>query len=526
MNQLVKTLTGLCFLMFCTTAHTQVIDVQHYHLEITLNDTTDVIAGKARLFIRFTEKAQPFQLDLTELSYDKKGMTVARVTENGQEVAFEHQNAVLKIQPKTDNKDLFRTYEITYSGIPVDGLIIAKNLYGDRTFFGDNWPDRARHWFPCVDHPSDKATFEFVVTAPDHYQVVANGVQIEETNIADGVKLSHWKTNVAIPTKVAVIGVARFAIQYLGEIHDVPVSSWVYPQNREKGFYDYAIAEKVLDYFIEHVGPYPYGKIANVQSKTRFGGMENASNIFYFEASVTGNRDHEDLIAHELAHQWFGNSATETDWAHIWLSEGFATYFTDLYIEHVHGRDAFVARMQKEREQVIDFSKRSQSPVVDTKTKDYMKLLNPNSYQKGAWVLHMLRHKIGDDYFWQGIHSYYQKYALSNASTADFQQVMETISGQNLDAFFQQWLHTGGNPVLQKSWTFQKSMVHLDISQVQKSDAVFQFPLTVKVIGEDGQSTTKTVQVTKAEQSFDINVNFKPREVVLDPDTWLLYEEK
>ncbi len=524
MNHFPKAIV-LFFLLCCTTIHAQVIDVQHYRLDLTLNDSTDVIDGKARIFIRFTEKPQPFQLDLTDLGSDKKGMKVSSVTENGKKVASQHSGSSLKIQPATDNKDLFRTYEINYQGIPADGLIIAQNLYGDRTFFGDNWPNRAHNWFPCVDHPSDKATFEFIVTAPDHYQVVANGVQVEETNIAEGVKLSHWKTNVAIPTKVAVIGVARFAIQYLGEIHDVPVSSWVYPQNRENGFYDYAIAEMVLDYFIEHLGPYPYGKIANVQSKTRFGGMENASNIFYFEQSVTGKRDHEDLIAHELAHQWFGNSATETDWAHLWLSEGFATYFTDLYIEHVHGRDAFVDRMLEERGQVIAFSRRSQNPVVDTKTKDYMKLLNPNSYQKGAWVLHMLRHKIGDDYFWQGVRNYYQKYALSNASTEDFQQVMETASGQDLDTFFIQWLYTGGNPILQKSWTFQKSTVHLDLSQVQKSDAVFQFPLTVKVIGEDGKSAEETVQVTQAEQSFDIKVGFKPLEVVLDPDTWLLFEE-
>src|SRR6266700_2106852 len=177
-----------------------------------------------------------------------------------------------------------------------------------------------------------------------------------------------------------VIGAAGFAVQYSGTINGTPVYSWVYPENKEKGFYDYAQAVDILPFYIKHVGPYAYEKLANVQSKTIFGGMENAGAIFYSENTVTGTRVSESLLAHEIAHQWFGDMATETDWSHLWLSEGFATYMTILY-----------------------FEKKYEKPVVDSSVTNYMELLNANSYQKGGWILHMLRMEAGDSAFWKGI---------------------------------------------------------------------------------------------------------------------------
>src|SRR5204862_717351 len=189
------------------------------------------------------------------------------------------------------------------------------------------------------------------------YEVIGNGIKIEESLLSAKQKLTHWHEAVDISTKVMVIGAARFAIQFVGEINNIPVESWVYPQNREEGFHDYAAAKKILDFFINHIGPYSYKKLANVQSKTKYGGMENASNIFYFENSVNGKADHESLLAHEIAHQWFGDSASETDWHHVWLSEGFATYFTNVYNEFTYGEDKRAADMAEDRKQVIAFYK-------------------------------------------------------------------------------------------------------------------------------------------------------------------------
>ncbi len=497
------------------------IDIRHYQFEIELNDDNDKIEAKATVTVKFKKDATGFDLDLTSKT-DGKGMTVSAVNEEDEKVSFTHNQGKLTLNTTAKAGDI-RHYEISYSGVPATGLIISKNKHGDRTFFGDNWPDRGRNWLPIVDHPSDKATVEWIVTAPSHYQVVGNGSLVERTNLSDELTLTHWKTRVQLPTKVMVIGAARFAIQQAGEVSGIPVSSWVYPQDRQNGFYDYALAVEIMDWFINHVGPYPYAKLANVQSKTQFGGMENASNIFYMEASVNGQRTSEGLIAHEIAHQWFGNSASEANWHHIWLSEGFATYFTILYREQKYGKTAAAEDRLTDRNQIIAFNKRQSVPVVNTAIENYMQLLNANSYQKGGFVLHMLRKEVGDQVFWQAIKTYYDQYKLSNALTEDLKEVFEEASGKDLDPFFQQWIYTAGHPDIELNWQYKDG---LQVLVDQRQNSTFQFPLEIEVIYQDGSSQRETLQVNKEKQAFSIKTDKKPAKIVLDPDTNLLFEGK
>ena len=266
-----------------------------------------------------------------------------------------------------------------------------------------------------MDHPSYKATVEFIVTAPEQYEVVATGKLIEESALTKKRKVTHWSEVIPVSVKVMTIGVARFAVSLSGEVGNIPITTWVYPQNRDWGFSDFAVGPRVLEFFQSYIGTYPFEKLAHVQSKTRFGGLENASNIFYFENSVTGENDHESLIAHETAHQWFGNSATEDDWHHVWLSEGFATYFTSVYLEHQYGRDKLVESMKESRNDVLAFSKKNKAPIVDTTIVDINAVLSTNTYQKAGWVLHMLRKQIGDENFHKGIRAYYDQYKYKNA---------------------------------------------------------------------------------------------------------------
>ncbi|MCB9301763.1 MAG: M1 family metallopeptidase [Lewinellaceae bacterium] len=500
------------------------LDVLHYTFELELSDETGQIKGLATIRIRFLQPMESFTLDLVaKAEKGENGMTVTAITEGEESLNFQHQGETLTIQPHqplaTGEE---RTFQIRYAGIPADGLIIDKNMHGDRTFFGDNWPNRAHHWLPCVDHPSDKASVDFIVTAPSHYQVVGNGILLEETNLTGEKTLSHWREDVPLPTKVMVIGAARFAVQYAGEAAGIPVSSWVYPQGREAGFYDYAQAVQILQFFIDKIGPYPFRKLANVQSKTRYGGMENASCIFYFEQSVTGHRDHEDLLAHEIAHQWFGNSASEKNWFHIWLSEGFATYGANLYIEHTYGREKMVERLKSERQRAIAFFRRKPAPIVDTTVTDWNDLLNPNSYQKAGFVLHMLRRQVGEEAFWKGLRQYYAQFQGRNALTSDFQHVMEQVSGQDLSAFFQQWIFRAGHPQLEAKWAYQKGQLKLSIRQVQKGEP-FQFPLGIEAKGPDGQTQGWTVEINSSTLETTLDCPFEATELVLDPDTWLLF---
>lgn len=507
------------------------VDVLHYRFHLELRDDTDVIAGEAEITVRFLVSGiSEFSLDLIGRDPGAAtGMEVSSVSRDGESVRFSHvDNRITISMASPSTAEERRTFTVSYRGEPADGLIIGENMFGDRTFFGDNWPNRARHWLPTVDHVSDKATVDWIVIAPDHYQVIGNGRLMERSDLGDGDRRTHWGSTIPIPPKVMVIGVARFAVQYVGTVAGVPLQSWVYPQNRDEGFYDYAIAEKVLRFFDGHIGPYPYEKLANVQSKTRYGGMENAGNIFYSEGSVSGDRAGEGLIAHEVAHQWFGDSVTEQDWHHIWLSEGFATYFTQLYNEFTHGRDVMERGMRGARDTVIVFhAENPELALIAEQLTDPNRMLNRNAYQKGAWVLHMLRRQIGDEAFWAGIHNYYREYRDANALTEDLQRIMEEASEQDLQWFFQQWAYVPGHPVLESTWSYDASAgrVTITVRQTQPGGALFTFPLDIG-ISVAGETTTsvETVHIDGAAETFSFAVDSAPTAVTLDPDTWLLFE--
>jgi aminopeptidase N len=499
------------------------IDVLHYKFNIGLNDVNDTIHGVAEIKVKFIKPAGVVYFDLTKMKNSGSGMKVEDIEGVEYTSRIQEDEKMNILLPKMFNTGDTLTFIISYSGIPADGLIISKTKYGHRSFFADNWPNRGHNWIPCHDDPADKATVEFIVTAPEHYQVVANGVQVEETSLGNSFKLTHWREDTPISTKVMVIGAADFAVNLAGVVNgNIPVYSWVYPENKDKGFYDYAQANGILEYYISHVGPYGYKKLANVQSKTRFGGLENANTIFYSENSVSGTRKSEGLLAHEIAHQWFGNMATEKSFGHLWLSEGFATYFTILYFENKYGKDTAMNMLREDRSQVIDFSKKSNKAIVDTDETDYMKLLNANSYQKGGWVLHMLRCELGDSVFWRSIRKYYATYAGGVADTRDLQKVFEDVSGKNLKQFFDQWLYTTGQPDLEITWKYDADKIlMIDIKQLQPT--IFKFPLAFKINTSSGSKKEK-VFVDKDVSSYKIKQEQKPLSIIVDPATELLMQ--
>ncbi|MFC2166962.1 M1 family metallopeptidase [Acidobacteriota bacterium] len=507
------------------------IDVQSYVFKVKLRDDTDDIQCQAVLEVKFLKEGiEEFSLDLVdrEPREDGKGMVITGISKNGKELTFTHTNSRVGInlgEPVKLNETL--TFEIDYHGVPADGLIIGENRHGEKTFFGDAWPNRARHWLVSVDHPSDKAICEFVVDAPSHFQVVANGILAEETDLPDNRRLTHWKTTVPIPTKVMVIGVAHFAVQNSGYCDGKPIESWVYSLDREAGFNSFAPAVRITNFYNDLIGPFAYGKLANVQSKTRFGGMENSSCIFYSERSVL-RENIEGLLAHEIAHQWFGDAISEADWHHIWISEGFATYFTLVYREFTDGSRFMTEGMERSRKSVVSsYYKRPESPLVDTTITEPMRLLSTNSYSKGSWILHMLRNYLGEDVFWTGIREYYQKFMNKNVVSEDFQEVMEKVSDQDLSWYFKQWLYQPGQPKYMGHWTYDKEdkELHITIDQVQESGLLFRIPVEFGIYTE-GKTlpTIQTLDVNNWENEFTVSLEEEPKEVVLDPNVNLLME--
>lgn len=540
MKRFIPAILILCFICQSLYSYTDPypknpnIDALNYRFEFQLSDETDEIQGKTTVDIRFVaEGVKTLRLDLIKnADASGKGMTVTEVLLNGKAVRYGHENDALIISlPERSVKNQRSQFTITYHGIPATGLKIGPNKHGDRTFFSDNWPNKGRNWLPTIDHPYDKATCEFVVTAPSHYQVVSNGLKVEETDLDSGMRLTHWKQSVPIAPWLYVLGVARFAIQHVDDFQGKAIQTWVYPQDRDAGFYDFAEPTKqVLEFYSDYVGPFSYEKLANIQSNSVGGGMEAASAILYGDNSVVGDRNTRwrNVVIHEIAHQWFGNAVTEYDWDDVWLSEGFATYFTLLFIEHQYGRDEFLQGLRSSKTRVDNFQKKNPDyTIVHDNLKDMGKVTTGQTYQKGSWILHMLRGVVGTDVFWHGIQNYYAKYQNSNATTADFRREMEEVSGRDLSTFFEQWLYKGGMLKYTGSWKYNNRTkeVTIDLDQVQTDGSFFEMPVQVG-IKYPGKNTMQVelLEVNKKSNSFTIKVEAEPEALVLDPNTWVLMD--
>ena len=508
------------------------VDVINYIFKIELSDSTDEISCETTADIRFLDKGvEKIRLDLINASSElgNKGMVVSRVSSNGKPLEYTHENDELFIHLVEPSRLNQRTkIKIHYKGIPANGLKIGNNKHGDRTFFSDNWPNRGRHWLATIDHPYDKAMCEFIVTAPDHYQIVSNGLKIEETNLADNNRLTHWKQSVPIASWLYVLGAADFAVQYVDEFDGRSIQTWVFKQDRDAGFYDFAEpTKKVLEFYSENVGPFSYEKLANIQSNSVSGGMEAASAILYSASSVKGDRNirWRNVVIHEIAHQWFGNAVTEYDWDDIWLSEGFATYFTLLFIEHEYGRDAFVDGLKSSQKRVDAFyEKNPKYTIIHDNLKDMKDVTSSQTYQKGSWILHMLRGMVGTETFWKGIKTYYKKYQDLNVTTDDFKRVMEEVSGRDLTIFFEQWLYKPGTLSLAGNWKYDKksSQIIVALNQVQTDGSLFEMPLEIEIDFGKNKQQLEVVQIKGKSNSFKIQVNSEPKNIVIDPNLWVL----
>lgn len=506
------------------------IDILNYKFEIHLNDTSDIIYGSADIALNIKDSEDRVRLDLISRGKDGKGMEVKKVTFNGSEVSYSHDNDVLLIETGAFEYSSRDIINVVYSGMPITGLIIGPNMHGDRTFFSDNWPNKARNWLPLVDHPYDKSTAEFVVIAPNHYQVISNGLLVEETNLNKELKKTHWKQSVPISCWLYALGVAEFAVDYVDYFEGKSIQTWVYKQDRDNGFYDFKIPTKhTMEFFSDYIGPFAYEKLANVQSNSVKGGMESATAIFYSDVSVTGDRSvrWRNVVIHEVAHQWFGNCVTEYDWDDVWLSEGFATYFTLMFREHAYGRDDFVNGLNDAKRLVYNHYKTDkESSIVHNNLKDMKDVLTYSlQYQKGAWVLHMLRNYVGEDNFRKGIRNYYKKYYNSTTTTNQFKTEMEVVSGMNLDTFFDQWLYKGGNMVLDGNWKFdeKKGRIEVNLNQVQNDGYLFEMPVELGISYNDKNlEKIQTVKLEKEKGRFYIASDSKPISIKIDPNTKLL----
>ena len=508
--------------------------VTNYHFMISIPDTGTEI--RVRAYVDLGARVVRSSGDTLRLHFN--GMTVDSVSSPLGHLPFRTDTTGL-IVPLPENLLTFSTGDVAglanvtvdYHGTPKDGLIIGTNTRGARVVFGDNWPERARNWLPVVDRPGAKATVSFSVDAPVALLVVAPG-RSADRRPTDGARIRWWwQERHPIPVYTMVIGVGKFTVSkhrpVINGRDTIPIEIWTYPE--DSAYADsvpFRRATEIVEVMQRLIGPFPYEKLAHVQSSTRFGGMENSSAIFYAEKPYVERRMGEGVVRHETAHQWFGDAVTPRDWPHLWLSEGFATYFDGVIGAALDGDSVLVNAMRSNAETYFK-SDVTDRPIVDSaNAAEPMKLLNANSYPKGAWVLHMLRGLIGDEPFFSGLRTYYRTYRDSTATSEDFQHVMERASGKDLSWFFHQWLYQPGYPQLGVTWQHDAGAgrMLLGITQRQKPGwGLFRLPvLTLEFRDANGRTLRRDIAVTGAETSAHFDLPFAPSEVRVDPDGRLL----
>jgi aminopeptidase N len=486
-----------------------------------------------------------------------KGMTVTGVTSGSQTLQFQHENDRLHVNlPRAFQAGEHYAFAIAYHGIPATGILVANNKYGDREFFANPWPQKVHNYLAVVDHPSMKSPTVTMVTAPRHYQVIANGRLMEQTDVPNDLRRTVWKESTPICSWQMSLGAAPFAVDHFGDYHGIPLSAWVFPQEKDLSFKNFGdFTQPILEFYIDRIGPYSYEKLAQVEANGVGGGMELASDIFYGYGATGPGRQ---LVAHEMAHQWFGDSASEKDWDDVWLSEGFATYFALLYQEFQDGHDAFLDGLKRSKQQAIRYALANpDSTVVHNNLADYNKVIANNAqiYQGGAQVLQNIRGVIGTNNFWDGIRLYYSRFRNSNATSDDLRHAFEDTcasagdrcpaAGKDLTWLFRELLNRGGVLQVHGGWHYDAAAKELQVTldQTQTSDA-YRMPIEVSITSMEapqaggrgraggGDATPQPVPVqhihaielNQKHQVFTFPLDREPEGVMLDPQAWVMMQ--
>ncbi len=496
---------------------TNKIDVLHYDIHMTVFPETKSISGHATVRIKELEKIHDsFCLYLENFQIDTVKMNGAAV------------------KPFYDGKRLFinsdanrdtNLVQVYYHGKPVnDGhggfwfsqeyvFTIGQGLYTDP-------PSTLRYWVPSHDVPADKATADFFITVPGNMQVIANGVLQGMTDKEDKITY-HWRERKPMAPYLFAIACGEFSSwkeNYVSITGDtIPLEYYVYPEDETMAREDWKNLSKMMLFFESFISPYPFDRYSMVELPMR-GAMEHQTMTSYAAALITGDHRYDYIVAHELAHHWFGNMVTCGDWRDIWLNEGFATYCEALYFESIEGAGKRQQYMDNYADMV--FQEESRLGPFPIYNPDY--LWGATVYQKGAWILHMLRWTMGEKNFKTVLSTWIRRFAFGHAVTSDFQDLCEEVWGRDLDWFFQQWVYKAGHPELDVGWDYvQQSDNDFIVTLNIRQKNVFVLPLEIEIISKDGPQRD-TVRVCEKNQQFFINVMEKPQDLVVDPDSWVL----
>lgn len=515
-------------------------DLEHVRLDLAFDWDGRTVSGTA------TNTLVPLLPGLDTLTFHAVGLDVRRVRLAG--LAEETADLPFALDPdaQTVTVRLGRTYgpadrlevAIDYAARPKAGLYFVGPDEGypkkPRQIFSQGEPDLNRHWFPTWDYPNDKATSEMVATVREPLTVVSNGKLLQVTDASGGRRTYHWKMEQPHTTYLVSIVVSEFT-KIADEWNGIPVEYYVPPGYEGMARRSFGDTPKMMAYFSEVTGrPYPYAKYAQTTvADYMWGGMENITATTQTLRTLHDERAQPDfssegLVAHELAHQWFGDLVTTESWDHLWLNEGFADYFTALWMGHARGEDDLAFEMDDLRAAYLEEDGEDyRRPISTLRYTHPLRLFDAHSYQKGALVLHMVRGLLGEEGWWKGVREYVDRFAFRTATTADFQSAFEEASGASLGALVDQYVYGAGHPELAASWSYdpEGGLVRVRLEQNQAPTAetgLFSFPLEVALVGDAGTTVHQVPVGPQGAQELTIPSPARPRTVVLDPKGWIL----
>ncbi len=418
-------------------------DVQSYDLTLNIDHAAQQISGNVIATVLAEQ-------NLSSIPYNLVGLAVSEVLVNNEPASYTHTNGIINISLNIPAGQTFTT-QVFYSGTPQ----LSPNVYHIGMIFNPNTvftisdPDAARYWWPCYDHPWDKAIVHLRVTLRSDWKVAANGIRDAITDNGDGTSTTFWTGQNPMTTYLVCVTCGPY-VELNQSYGDLPIQNFVMQNQYNNALVDLANLPAMIDYFSQIFGPYPFEKYGNaVVAMSTYGAMEHQTMTTLGNYIITGTGAYELTIAHELAHQWFGDAVSFLDFNDVWLSEGFATYSEHLWTDKTEGWQAACDYVASSYHQYyINWEGGSPETIYDP---DFNSYFAPPSYEKAASVLHMLRLRLGDAQFFQLLQTWFDTYKHGNAVTAEFQALAESISGQDLEQFFDQWIYSAGIPTLEYS---------------------------------------------------------------------------
>ena len=498
----------------------RIVDIHHVKIDVTIDMMSESVYGHV------IHTLSPFSSSLDFFELDASDMNIKRVRIRNKDILFNHVGDKLSISLNNPIswKDTINV-RIDYTAYPRKGVYFVKpdDFYPEKPH--QAWTQGEdtdnHHWVPLYDYPNERSTFETILTVKKIYKAVSNGELLSTIENDDGTHTWHWKENFPMVPYLISFVVGDY-VKIEDKYNKTPVNYWVYKSNQKEASRSFGLTTDMMSFFGKETGiEYPYEKYDQIiVDDFMFGGMENITlthntDRTMYDEFASPDVSSEGLVAHELAHQWFGNMITTRNWANAWLNEGFATYYSRKYYEYKYGYNEGEYIRYSEMNSYFSSNKRWNRATVQNHFIESMDLFDGHIYAKGSLILNMINDYLGQDSFSKGIQHYVEENQHKNVETSDLKKAFEEVTGKNLDWFFKQWVYEPGFPEYEVSYSYNQRnrTVKLNVDQVQdlKNNSLFRMPIDIQI-----DEKIHTIMVEDQNLVYELPVQKRPKLIVFN----------